>query len=481
MRRRQTFFSLPALIIFVILFTGLGMTLWRSGGLAFSPGDLSAKSNPGVELRGFTSHAKFERECSYCHQPLKTVQANLCLACHVEVSSQITSGKGIHATFEQVSACAQCHSDHRGRNFDPLLDAMDNFDHSTTTFDLIHHQVDYDASLIDCQNCHLVESNYAVSVEACASCHAAEDMAFMVKHIQDFGDGCLECHDGIDKMVGFDHSATVFPLLGKHESIECVKCHTEKNFANTPKDCVACHAEPQIHAGSFDLDCSLCHTAQAWKPASLDGRFFDHTDQTAFSLVRHTKDFADQAITCKGCHPEDFKQFDQDTCINCHNEKDPEYMNAHIEKFGNACLGCHDGVDRMREFDHAKFFPLDGRHAEVDCESCHIDYVFKGTPKVCIECHAEPEIHEGVFGVQCQSCHTTTAWSPAQLQVHTFPIDHGERGDQACSVCHQDVYFEYTCYSCHDHQPDLIQETHLEQGISLQELPNCVQCHPDGK
>ena len=481
MRRRPTFFSLPALIMFVILSTGLGMNLWRSGGLAFSPGDLSAKNQPGIELKGFTSHAEFEWECSYCHQPLKSVQANLCLTCHVEVSSQITSGNGIHSTFERVSPCAQCHSDHRGRNFDPLLDAMDNFDHSTTTFDLTHHQVDYDASLIDCQACHTVESGYEVSIRACASCHAAEDMAFMVKHIQDFGDQCLECHDGKDKMVGFDHSTKVFPILGKHESLECAECHRGANFASTPIDCVDCHTEPQIHAGLFDLDCSLCHTARAWKPASLDSQLFDHSGQTNFSLVRHAKDFAGQAITCKGCHTEDFGQFDLEICISCHNEKDSDYMPAHIEEFGNACLGCHDGVDRMSEFNHDKIFLLDGRHAEIDCESCHLDNVFGGTPNVCVECHAEPEIHAGVFGTQCQSCHTSTAWSPAQLQVHNFPIAHGEQGDQACAVCHPNVYFEYTCYVCHDHQPGPIQEKHFQEGISFQDLPNCAQCHPDGK
>src|SRR3972149_6702603 len=101
MRRRQTFFSLPALLMFVILFTGFGMSLLRWVGLAFSPGDLSEKDNPEIDLNGFTSHAEFERESNYCHQPLITNQANLCLACHVEVSSQITNGNGIHSTFER--------------------------------------------------------------------------------------------------------------------------------------------------------------------------------------------------------------------------------------------------------------------------------------------------------------------------------------------------------------------------------------------
>lgn len=481
MRHTQSFFSLPSMLILLSLFTGLGMTLWRSGGLTFSPGRLSAKKSPGINLKGYLSHAEFERECSYCHQPLKTIQANLCLECHTAVSNQIANGIGLHSKFEQVNTCAQCHSDHKGRNFDPLMDAMADFDHSITTFDLINHQVDFDASLINCNQCHITDSGYEPSVRACASCHATKDMVFMVKHTQDYGDQCLACHDGKDKMVGFNHSMSQFPLLGAHESLECAECHKVENFANTPVDCISCHSEPQIHTGIFDLDCTICHTTQAWKPAFLDGRLFNHWDNVAFNLIKHAKDFAGNAISCKGCHPKDFRQFDLEICITCHIEQNFDYMAAHIEKFGNACLECHDGVDRMNKFDHDKIFVLDGRHREVDCAACHIDYSFQGTSKECVECHAEPEIHSGTFGIQCQFCHTTTAWSPAQLQVHTFPINHGEQGDQACSICHSNVYFEYTCYSCHDHQPIPLREKHLAAAVSLEEFANCVNCHPSGE
>jgi hypothetical protein len=39
-------------------------------------------------------------------------------------------------------------------------------------------------------------------------------------------------------------------------------------------------------------------------------------------------------------------------------------------------------------FDHNKTgFPLSRSHQAVQCESCHANGVFRGTPKVCLSCH----------------------------------------------------------------------------------------------
>jgi hypothetical protein len=155
-------------------------------------------------------------------------------------------------------------------------------------------------------------------------------------------------------------------------------------------------------------------------------------------------------------------------------------MTGHRELFGEACLECHDGVDRLSGFDHQAIFPLSGAHAEIQCSDCHQDKSFRGTPAQCVSCHAEPEIHAGFFGSQCQYCHTDGAWLPALLQTHSFPLTHGEGGEVACTVCHTQTYAEYTCYGCHEHQPDEILEEHSEEGIAAEDLPACATCHPDG-
>ena len=110
--------------------------------------------------------------------------------------------------------------------------------------------------------------------------------------------------------------------------------------------------------------------------AQLDGKQFEHTQTTGFSLARHQKDYQDQPLTCTGCHSKDLANFDLQMCIDCHSqgEERAAFMLDHQAKFGPDCLQCHDGADRMSNFDHANFFLLDGKHAEAECSACHQDF-----------------------------------------------------------------------------------------------------------
>jgi hypothetical protein len=286
-------------------------------------------------------------------------------------------------------------------------------------------------------------------------------------------------------MTGFDHFTTDFPLDGKHTLVGCADCHFDGQFERTIQECQGCHQEPAIHQGLLGTDCGSCHTEQDWKPAIVNGQPFEHVSQTGFSLARHTQDYAGQPMTCLSCHLDGVQGFKVGTCGSCHADHDGVFMDQHVQFFGAACLDCHDGVDRMKDFDHSMVFPLEGRHASSACETCHTESeqgrVFKGTPAACYQCHTEPQIHAGFFGLQCEYCHTTEGWIPAQLSQHKFQLDHGEQGVQACQVCHTDTYMTYTCYGCHEHQPAEIAEEHVEEGISLAELPNCTQCHPQSE
>lgn len=498
MKRQPSFLSASGLIATVLMLAGLGVVLWLGGGKMFSPGKLSAKSLPGVMLEGFVSHAQFEAECSRCHQPLKTTQDMLCMNCHRRVALQIENRRGTHAYIENVNRCAQCHSDHRGEDFDPTKGAFALFDHSRTAFTLVWHQVDYDTTPIECADCHVMETgNFTLAIAGCISCHGKEDAAFMLQHVQDFGQDCLDCHDGKDRMVGFDHQTTDFPLDGKHANLTCADCHSlarrlgvnqvshdlqQDLFAQAPRDCVGCHTEPEIHLGMFSTNCVECHNTLSWSPANLEGTPFEHFSRSGFSLVRHKRDYANQPLICNDCHQGSLQDFDIQTCVTCHSggKERAAFMEKHQGDFGLDCLSCHDGVDRMDNFNHEAFFPLDGRHAEIECEACHKDKVFVGTPKECVNCHEEPKIHAGFFGLKCYYCHTAEAWSPAPLRVHRFPLDHGGEGEVECKICHPGRYVEYTCYGCHEHQPEAITQGHVEKGILPVEIPNCIQCHPTG-
>ncbi|HVO06892.1 MAG TPA: cytochrome c3 family protein [Burkholderiaceae bacterium] len=92
-------------------------------------------------------------------------------------------------------------------------------------------------------------------------------------------------------------------------------------------------------------------------------------------------------------------------------------------------------------FDHLTTgFELLGQHRDLPCESCHVNAIFKGTPKDCSACHgvgtavratAKPVSHI-LSSDRCDACHTPVAWNPA------VNFDHAEvRG--ACSSCHNNV------------------------------------------
>ncbi len=449
----------------------------------FSPGDLTAISRSEGMLQGFDSHAEFEQECELCHSPFQSLQGDLCIACHEDIAIQIAAQDGTHGRLEQVMRCYVCHSDHQGRDFDPTLAALTYFDHNLAPFSLFQHQVDYQGNTIDCTTCHEEENGFALVPDSCTACHAQYDRVVMDQHTLDFGSDCLSCHDGLDTVAQFDHARSNYPLVGEHLDVACVACHQDGQFAGTPQNCAVCHEEPGVHKNFFSQDCAACHTPRDWSLVVWEGQAFDHFTIASFSLESHLRDFSGAPMTCAACHlPQDGAHIGSDliSCITCHELGDPGFMAEHQQQFGADCLACHDGTGRLANFDHNLFFTLDGRHAEADCEACHVDHNYRETPRECGACHLEPEIHLGLFGLACESCHSTLAWSPASLTNHTFPLDHGEQGMVACETCHVSTYVEYTCYGCHDHQPSEIQSKHQEEGISAIELVDCVRCHPNG-
>ena len=351
----------------------------------------------------------------------------------------------------------------------------------------------------DCARCH--QPLGTSQAQLCQGCHqSVKDQIDTHQGLHgslDPGSRCASCHPdhrGRDfdptafALAGLDHNQTSFPLTGKHMQAACKDCHFVELYRQAPAQCSGCHAEPAVHRGVFTLDCAGCHTSESWKPATINGTLFDHST-TSFQLTRHASDYAGQPLTCAECHVGKVTPFDaQAGCVQCHANHDAAFMRKHQDQYGPDCLACHDGSDRMVPFDHAAFFPLDGKHAGLDCAQCHANRQYPDAPANCAGCHKEPEIHAGAFGLKCDSCHTSDAWDPALLRKHTFPLDHGRRGEQTCQTCHPGSYAQYACYTCHapgsdslDHKPDEIAASHARANISAADLPDCARCHPGGK
>ena len=112
-------------------------------------------------------------------------------------------------------------------------------------------------------------------------------------------------------------------------------------------------------------------------------------------------------------------------------------------------------------FDHLPTgFELDGIHRDLACEACHINAIFKGTPRNCGVCHitgstfnATPKIPTHVSSTNnCAACHDTSSFRPSVhfdhaevmgscVSCHNGSIAQGEgpthpATSQACEACH---------------------------------------------
>lgn len=483
LERQHPVFSPVALISTLILGMGLAGWVYFTGGRAFSPGELSALNHRGEPIANVMSHAEVADDCGQCHAPFQGVDALLCQNCHENIAVELVED-GLHGRLPNVEQCSNCHLEHLGREYDLKTAAIADFNHDLTRFSLTHHDVKSLSAELACIDCHLGEGSYAIENSTCDSCHRELDAEFMTLHNEAYGANCLDCHDGLDSMSDFTlaQHAELFALTGAHETTGCESCHAGGEFEGTPKECVACHAEPEKHQAMFGEDCVSCHSTIAWQPANFEDAPFDHERTTSFSLTRHVKDFDGSEMVCTHCHTgEESISVADSSCEGCHATAVPNFMLAHTALFGSSCQDCHDGLDSMADFDHATIFPLEGQHAIIECTTCHENQVFQGTPHDCVACHAEPEIHFGIFGTDCANCHTSVAWLPAQLRQHTFPLNHGEQGTLDCTVCHTSTsYTVYDCTTCHEHNVDQVLNDHDELAITQEELFACAACHPTG-
>jgi hypothetical protein len=428
----------------ITLFAIVGVA-FTSGSQMFSAGDLNAQA--GDSIGGVTAHAQIA-ECSACHAaPWEAgIMADRCMTCHQDISVEMFDSKSLHGIIAQKDpalACRECHPEHRGAA--AALTELNEmrFPHDALGFSLNGHQSNILNKPFECHDCHKDGiSNF--SAQTCDECHRQIDAVFMDAHNLAYGVECIACHDGVDRYgKNFDHAA-FFALSGKHANLECVKCHANPrsaaDFKSASADCASCHQKDDPHAGAFGAACGVCHSPEAWTPAK-----FDH-NLAAFKLEGEHAD-----VACEKCHANNVFKGTPSACFDCH-QKDDE----HNGKFGTACETCHtpSGWDNAT-FDHnLAAFKLDGKHADVACEKCHVNNVFKGTPKDCYSCHQKDDEHNGKNGTDCSACHNTKDWDDVTSFDHgsvNFPLN-GGHASVKCDQCHKGSVFtglSTSCATCH--------------------------------
>lgn len=269
---------------------------------------------------------------------------------------------------------------------------------------------------------------------------------------------------------------------------ECGHCHAPVHCI-TDTRCQDCHSEiarqrthtAELHSRLPGVSrCQTCHQEHQGRDAAITKFAFvnvNHEKLAGFSLALHQTNYDGSPMNCSSCHIQDRYVADSLDCISCHSQDDHDLMAAHIEEFGTGCVDCHDGQDRMENFDHNLHYALEGAHSAAECDACHLEKNYHTTPADCSACHAEPQLHAGIFGLDCARCHTATAWSPAQLVQHTFLLDHGSETIANCENCHAGAYTEYPCYTCHEIEE--MRSVHIDEDQKA--IEDCISCHPTGR
>ncbi len=341
------------------------------------------------------------------------------------------------------------------------------------------------------------QKHVAVSGQECVTCHLGE--ALRATEPPHAGRMVMECGDCHDEEVwspapGFDHGAH-YALQGAHVDASCTSCHTTGFEAGqTPTTCVGCHQDdydgsPYPGHDAFATTCGDCHGQDAWKPANGG-------DHERFFPLRG----AHVGVECTSCHTKGYESGDTPReCVGCHRDDyDRSPFPGHAT-FATTCADCHgDSAWKPATIpDHDQFFPLDGKHADASCASCHTNgYATGATPKTCIGCHQDdydgsPYPGHDDFPTTCQDCHSTSGWTPASGGKHpesAFPIASGPHKEVECLECHDTGRGPMgagntICAQCHEHARAKADDQHHEEGDYTwdPDRPNfCLDCHADG-
>lgn len=520
-------------------------------GQILSPGKLSAAH---ADLDGIDN-------CLKCHSAGSVIAADRCLECHQELGERIADRRGFHGRMpSRERACGSCHIEHLGRDR-KIIDwgpgGRDAFDHQKTGWPLRgKHRRN---TCTDCHQKRLIQDDAVVALlrefprketflglgTLCQQCHFDE-------HRGQLGQACRECHDErhFKPATRFDHGRSDFPLTGQHTRVACEKCHPRIRDTRTRRDafpapmfasfmqmvdiphasCSDCHED--VHNGRFGQDCESCHVTRGWKVIKPGVRDTSFHDAHRFPLRgKHAR------VPCKSCHgpfpgrPAVFRGLEFKECTSCHY--DSHLGQLKVSNNGRRsirpCDDCHAETGFLPtgyEFeDHQKTsFPLEGAHASVPCNLCHIQrprfasriprflaaklrreqrpQIFSfaelriekfGT---CNDCHQD--VHGGQFvrttpKKACEDCHRVDSWFelsfdhdrdtdfpltgahreatcngchwPDLRGPRGKPIDHYRGVDPSCSSCHFDVHLGQLAQAGVSREPRTVGET------------NCERCH----
>jgi len=438
-----------------------------------------AKSAPvaGIE--------KEPAEGSPCQKVLlfKGLSYSGCRSCHEDRH---------HGGFQALNIgekCQRCHDTEGWKSSWERNRPAAGFSHNLSKFRLVGKH-----ATLACGKCHK-ESNFGrpIAHDFCRDCHEGPHGGQFASRAA--GSDCSSCHSPAGfKPALFNreaHMRGAFPLVGKHESLPCTKCHQPEGrgarYETGKLHCPDCHTEPhggQFASAPYDNKCDLCHT-----PAGFAATTFtvERHAKTRFPLTgKHAE------VACHKCHktlaagssaaaenesaplavfgvpaPDEFAvsdarrqyRFASHGCDACHRDPHGFDLDAHLP-----CTTCHTPQEwnSPLPFDHSSTgFNLEGSHNDaarpVTCVKCHMPKgqveggrsgttpSFSRASSQCSRCHTANDAHGGQFSApgngkrDCSHCHIPTAWKAGGFSHDRAGfVPNSAHRNVACEKCHKE-------------------------------------------
>lgn len=449
--------------------------------------------SPG-ELAKVHAHLEGMSNCTKCHTLGAKVSNEKCLACHTEIKERIDQQKGFHVSLEvKGKECASCHNDHHGKNFEIIRFDTTKFQHRITGLELEGAH-----SRQKCIACHTSKfisdkklkskpQTYLGLRPECTFCHSDY-------HQQTLIGSCSRCHgqNSFKPAEKFDHNTTDFPLIGKHQSVECDKCHeietregkSFQKFAGLKfENCSNCHAD--VHKNKYGQNCKQCHSESSFFDIKKI-KNFDHS-KTGFLLKgKHIN------VSCAACHKTNVSApLKHKKCTDCHSD----YHKGQFVKSGKLpdCNKCHTvngftpSLFFLENHNQSKF-KLKGAHLAVACTECHKKqnkWSFRNIGLRCVDCHTN--IHKSTIQQKyypdenCIICHTENRWNEINFDHNKTNYQlTGAHSTTSCRACHYSIAkpgseqqkftgLAKTCISCH---MDIHNKQFEKNGST-----DCNECH----
>ena len=471
---------------------------------------LGAKCEGCHDSRDWKEAVKFDHARS--NYPLTGKHADVeCAKCHLAAKLGIKpDAKGVRIPLFKplpFRECSSCHADPHGgrlgtkcaechvtRGFN-VIDKKE-FDHGATKYPLEgkHRTVTCDA----CHGTRMATPNPAFAT--CGSCHA--DAHHGEATISGKEADCALCH----RVNGFapstfsvmQHSASLFPLRGKHALVKCSGCHSTAaastaalvrqpragaargapaassavapNVKLRPASarCADCHADThggQLAARPDKGSCESCHEEVGWKPSTY--AVAKHAGLRLPLEGRHA------AIACAACHalsrpglPAVVRQeslgsahvllaVPERECQSCH--ADPHagrYTSGGALPLANGCATCHDAKSfrpaRLDVETHARFsYALDGAHRAAPCVACHAELKVLTTATSTASTSTLVKSVRGLASLPFTATRATTCGS---CHANPHGTQFASRNGGACESCHEAASFAPA--SRFDHEKD---------------------------